>query len=184
MNDQLNAPEGNTPYQRYSLPKWGLASVAVVLVIAGFQIVSILPIKFWTSNILHLLIAFGFTFTGSLFAHESLHYLTNSILGYEPVYLWPNKVYVPNVPISRQDIVLILLAPQLLSILYIALLLADLTPGLEIMFEVALIYNIAGGYSDLTWILRRLTWPRGTRVIVTKDQDTYVSFPEDYSQSQ
>ena len=174
----IDPPDGNTAYRQYALPGWALVSAVVVLFTLAMGFLLAISVDFPLGSPIKFIVVFGFGLTTSLFAHESLDYLTNSKLGYDPVYLWPNHVYVPNAPIETRDIILILLAPQLLSVIYAFLLLSGIDSWLQLMVSLSLIFNLTGGCSDVTWVLRRLTWPKGTKVIVTENQETYVSFPK------
>ncbi len=132
-----------------------------------------------TVGLTEFLIAFCVSFFASLFVHESIHYVTNSLLGYDPVYIWPNKVIAPNVHVNLRHIIPILFAPQLLSLVYVGILLIGVGPVLTVIATVGFAFNLIGGRSDMVWIALRLTWPKGTRVVVNKELTTYVAFPKE-----
>ncbi len=152
--------------------------MAVLLTIAGVVIFSADVILIPQSSV-KLVVGAGIAITASLFIHESLHYLASSALGYDPVYIWPNGVYVPEVSLDLWEISITLLAPQLLSVVYTGLLITGAVNDLAIVIGWGLVINLGGGASDMAWIVRRLTWPAGTKVIVGDDEENYVAFSKD-----
>lgn len=176
-----SSPDGYTSFEQYSFPKWVLpSSMTGLLAIAGALIFSEAVTLFPKSNI-EFVVSVGIGVTASLFIHESLHYLVGSVLGYDPIYLWPNAVYVPDENLNLLESSVMLLAPQLLSVLYAGLLVHGLNPGLELVVGWGLVLNLGGAASDVSWVLRRITWPTGTRVVVGDDHQNYVAFPKDSS---
>jgi len=173
------SPDGHTQYKHYSPSRWMLLpTMAVLLTIAGVVIFSEDIVLFPQSNV-KLIVSVGIAIMASLYIHESLHYLANSALGYDPVYKWPNAVYVPRESLDLWEITIVLLAPQLLSVIYTVLLITGAVNGLEIVIAWGLVLNLGGAASDVFWVVRRLTWPSGTRVVVGDDIENYVAFPED-----
>ncbi|GAB3310943.1 DUF3267 domain-containing protein [Haloplanus salinarum] len=152
--------------------------MAILLTIAGVVIFSENVILFPQNNV-KLVVGVGVAITASLYIHESLHYIANSVLGYDPVYKWPNCVYVPEVPLDLWESIIVLLAPQVLSVVYALLLLTGSVNELAIVLGWGLVLNLGGAASDVSWVVRRLTWPAGTKVVVGDDRKNYVAFPED-----
>ena len=117
-----------------------------------------------------------------LYIHESLHYVAGLQLGYKPTFLWPNGVYISGQKsLEVLESIILLLAPQLLSIGSAVILLTELTPNYEVIIGWMLILNLGGGANDIMWIFRRLMWPSDTKVIVGEDHENYVAFSEDPS---
>jgi len=173
------SPDGYTQYKHYSPPRWiSIPSMAVLLSIAGVVIFSEDVVLFPQSNV-KLLVGVGIAIMASLYIHESLHYLANSALGYDPVYKWPNAVYVPKESLDLWEITIVLLAPQLLSVIYTVLLITGTVSDLEIVIAWGLVLNLGGASSDVFWVVRRLTWPSETKVVVGDDIENYVAFPEE-----
>lgn len=174
-----DSPRGYTPYEQYSFQWWVLPSAIVALLAMASVIIFSEGIVLFSDSHKELLVGAGVAILASLYAHESLHYLASSVLGYDPVFLWPNAVYVPEETLNLREISTMLLAPQLLSIIYVYLLLIGLGPSLELVIGWGLVLNLGGAASDVAWIFRRVTWPEGTKVVVGDDQENYVAFPKD-----
>lgn len=173
-----DSPDGFTPYEQYSFPKWVIGiTIGLLLGIAAVVIFS-KDVMLYPESSLKLVVAAGLAITASLFIHESLHYVANSALGYDPVYVWPNMVCVPRKHLEFWESAVALLAPQLLTAVYIALLVTEAVPGFEIILGWGLVMNLGGASADLAWVVRRATWPDGTRVIVGDDHENYVAFPK------
>jgi len=173
------SPDGYTPFEQYSLSWWALfPTIAILLTVAGVVIWSEGVVLYTQSNV-KLIVGVGIAIMASLYIHESLHYLANSVLGYDPVFLWPNAVYVPEISLNLREITIVLLAPQILSIVYAVLLITGAVNDLAIIIGWGLIFNLGGGAADVFWIVRRLTWPAGTKVVVGDDKENYVAFPKD-----
>ncbi len=172
------SPEGYTTYEEYSFPDWArFLSMAILVGFAALFII-VNNITIYPKSSAELIVASGLAIAGTLFIHESLHYLANTALGYEPIYLWPNAVYVPEEFLSVKQITVVLLAPQLLTIIYVVLLLSGTVEIYETIIGWGLMMNLGGASSDVAWVIRRVTWPDGTRVVVGEDHMNYVSFPE------
>ena len=170
-------PDGNAAFEKYELPTWTIAVAGTVLLALTLAICYCLQVSLGRRNI-HFLLAVSFGLVSSLFVHESLHYIVADKLGYDPVYLWPNHVYVPDTHIELRHFLYFALAPQLLSIIFVGLLLLNLDPSYRLIIAIGLVSNLPGGCQDIVWALRRLTWPDGTKVVVSGDEkETYVSFP-------
>ena len=173
------SPDGYTSYKKYSTPRLVLfLIIAILLTVAGVVIFSE-DVVLYPQNNIKLIVGAGIGIAASLYIHESLHYLANSALGYDPVFEWPNAVYVPTVSLNLWEITIVLLAPQLLSVIYTVLLITGAVNDLAIVFGWGLILNLGGAASDVFWIVRRLTWPAGTKVVVGDDKENYVAFPKD-----
>ncbi len=177
---------GFTSYQKYEYPKWTLRLITLVL--AGIAVLIVLDqsATIYTSKLWEFLFAVVISVIASLYIHESLHYIANMLLGYDPVFKWPNIVYVPDVPLPFREATVVLLAPQILSFVYILLLVTGVVSKFETFVVWGLILNLVGGSKDLFWVFRRATWPSGTKVVVSKDGPNsepadYVSFPESES---
>jgi hypothetical protein len=171
-------PAGYSSFEQYSLPRWILTGAMIFLIlIAAVPIFTEGIVLFPESNI-ELVVGVGIAISSSLFLHESLHYLANSKLGYDPVYLWPNKVYVPKENLELWESTMVLLAPQMLSVLYVAFLFMGSSPALELVVGWGLVLNLGGAASDVSWVIRRITWPEGTMVVVGDDHENYASFPK------
>lgn len=173
------SPEGYTPYKQYSISRGvQFLSMAVLLSIAGIIIVSE-RIVIFPEGSLELFVGAGISISATLYSHESLHYLACSKLGYEPVYLWPNRVFVPGETLDLRESTIMLLAPQLLSVTYAGLVIIGLSSQLELVVGWGLVMNLGGAAADVSWVVRRITWPSRTKVIVGDDHENYVAFPKD-----
>jgi len=124
------------------------------------------------------LIAAGFGLTTNLFLHETLHYITESWLGYDPIFELPNRVWTPDEALSVKDGVISLIAPQILTPAYIGLVFLTHSNVIEFMVVIALIFNVSGGFRDFAWIIRRLLWPDGHLVLVDSEGKEFVTFPK------
>lgn len=171
-------PKENGPFEKYDGPSWTIGVVGFVLLALTLGFCYYVEIRLGREN-LEFVLAFVFALLGSMFIHESLHYVTAAKLGYDPVYVWPNHVYVPDTHVERWDFLLFALAPQILSIAYVVLLFVDLGPSYRLMIGIGLLLNLPGACQDFVWGYRRLKWSEETKVIVSReDQQTYVSFPD------
>lgn len=173
----LTSPDGYSRYEHYPLPIWGLLGSTFVLAIVGVSWILAYSVQMVPSSRVDFVVGVALAMSASLFLHESLHFLANMALGYNPVYEWPNKVYVPKKNLKLWESAVVLLAPQLLSILYAGLIVWELGPLLQMVIGWGLIFNLPGGASDVAWVIRRATWPRQTRVVVGDDLKEYVAFP-------
>lgn len=172
------SPDGFTPYEQYSFPKWVIGATGSLLLGIAAVIIFSEGILLYPENNVKLVVAFGLAVTASLFIHESLHYVANAALGYDPVYVWPNMVYVPHKYLGFWEAAIALLAPQLLTAVYIVLLVTGAGTSFEIIIGWGLVLNLGGAAADVAWVFRRATWPDGTRVIVGDDHENYVAFPK------
>ena len=173
-----DSPQGYTDYQAYDLPSWWLAVAGVVLVGVAVGGILLFDVDLWTGSVVDLGVGVGLGLSATLFLHESLHYLAGQWVGYDPTYDWPNTVYVTGETIGVREISVMLLAPQLLSVVYAGVLWVGAAPGIEVVVGSGFILAVTGGFSDIPWTVRRWTWPTGTRVIVTDSGEEYVAFPE------
>lgn len=176
----LKAPEGNTPFEEYRISTVKSVVTGIVLIAIAFAVFYVIPVEPPPDNFLVALAAFGLGETADTFAHESLHYLVLSKLGYDPIYDWPTRVYVPGEHIKTQDMVSALLAPQLLSVLYVVLLIFTSNSVIHLMAGIGLVFNLFGGRGDILWSIKRIRWPEGTRVVLDEEQQTYVSHPSEW----
>jgi len=174
-----NSPDGYLDYTEYSFPRWSRVSARVALLALAVGIIYSGSIILTPDDPNLYILGFGIGAGVSLFIHVVLHYVTAAAFGYDPAYVWPNRVYVPGESLPVKHIIPVLLAPQLLSIVYLSLLLSGMSLTLEVIIGWGLLLNIQGAWSDVLWSIRRLTWPTGTRVVVEEDQSTYVAFPEE-----
>lgn len=174
-----NSPEGFTPYEQYSFPKWLIVGTLGPLLGIAIVVIFSKEIMLYPKSSVKLIVATGFAIAASLFIHESLHYVANSALGYNPVYVWPNMVCVPGENLDFWEATVALLAPQILTVLYVVLLLTKAVNSFKIIIGWGLILNLGGAASDVAWVLRRATWPDGTKVVVGDDHENYVAFPKD-----
>lgn len=173
------SPPGYTDYQKYDLSRWSLAVAGIILVGVAFGIISLLDVQVNRGSLVDLVVGAWLGLSATLFLHESLHYLAGQWVGYDPTYDWPNTVYVTGETIGVREISVMLLAPQLLSVVYAGVLWVGAAPGIELVVGWGFILAVAGGMSDIPWTVRRWTWPTGTRVIVTDSREEYVAFPKD-----
>ena len=173
-----DTPAGFTDYEPYSLPDPFWVPILVLLAVFGAVFLQLADFAIYSSDLVVFLSALSIGMSAQLFAHESLHYLVSVAWGYDPEYVWPNKVYVPNECLTKLESVSALLAPQVLTALLLIPLLYGVGGGLEIALAWAFILNWVGGSRDIAWVFRRLTWPNETRVVVDDTLRTYVAFPE------
>ncbi|QZX99802.1 hypothetical protein [Halobaculum rubrum] len=174
----VDSPNGYTEYKKYNLPKWATFVARLVLLAVAVGLVFSESIILIPNDLKLYVLSFGIGLVSFIFIHESLHYVTASALGYDPVYVWPTMVYVPEESLPVKHILPMLLAPQLLSLASLLLLLSGVNLTLELILGWGLFQNIIGSYSDVLSSIRRLTWPTGTRVIVSEDYSTHVAFPK------
>lgn len=177
----IESPSGYTPYQKSNFPPKSIiylahATAAILSIIAIFVYRPDPPIAFFTAAI--------FGISTNLFLHESIHYVTQSWLGYDPVFELPNRVWTPNEAFSTNDGVLSLMTPQLLTLIYIPLLFLTEIAVIDFMVVIALIFNITGGFRDLSWAVRRLLWPKGHLVLVDSEGEEFVTFPNERTGSE
>lgn len=170
------SPDGYTPYRESTFPPNSIEylahGAAVPLTIAtvfwyGFDA----PIALFTAAI--------FGIIANLFLHESIHYVTQSRLGYDPVFEFPNRVWSPNEAFTTREDVISLLSPQILTVIYIALLPLSESTVIDFMLVIAAIANLLGGLRDIAWAMRRVLWPEGHLVFVDSDGKTFVAFASD-----
>jgi hypothetical protein len=179
MEKPPESPGGYTEPQEYELKTWVKGIVAIVLAILCHVIVeSLNGLHLISDEPLSLITAVLVGITASLYLHESTHYVVDYYFNYEPNFLWPNKVECGVYIIRTKPIVASLLAPQLLSIPYAALIYIGVTPTLELVLVSGLCFNLIGGYDDIPWAIRRLTWPKRT-ITINENSKDYVSFPKE-----
>jgi cytochrome c oxidase subunit IV len=112
------------------------------------------------------------------FFHESLHYYALEFCGLNAVYANPKGVLAPQQQLQTRDAVVSLLAPQLLSIIYLTVLLLVSNSVVLVFVSWALLLNIVGGTDDFIWSVRRFQWPSGTIMLSTLEPADYVAFPK------
>lgn len=175
MSEVPESPDGYGPYRRSNFPPAiiGYLSHAITAV---FTIIAV--VYFQPDKVIESMTAVGFGIGANLYFHESIHYIVQSRLGYEPKFEFPNKVWVPNVALGVNDGLISLLSPQVLSLVYLGILLISDVFFIDFMIVLALIFNLAGGIQDITWAIRRLIWPSGNLVFVDLDGNEYVAFPK------
>ncbi|MFB6185265.1 MAG: hypothetical protein ABEI86_00150, partial [Halobacteriaceae archaeon] len=141
-------------------------------------LLSISAIIFYQADSADFLIALIFGVVSNLYLHESIHYIVQSRLGYEPVFEWPNRVWVPDVALSVKEGVISLLSPQILTLIYVGMLPLSQIQVVDFMIVIALIFNLTGGFRDIAWAIRRLLWPEGHLVLVDSEGREFISFPK------
>lgn len=169
------SPEGYSAYERVDFPpdiiRYGANFLALILIIlAIFIYYPISPAAYVAVTI--------FGLSTAIFLHEGFHYLTHSWMGYEPIFEFPSKVYTPNEPFDVQEGIISLLAPQILTLLYLVFLQFQLPNQIEFMIILSLIINTVGGLRDVAWTLKRVSWPSGHIVLVDSEGKEYVAFIE------
>lgn len=87
----------------------------------------------------------------------------------------------PKVSLDLWKITTALSAPQVLSVVYVVRLITGVVDELAIVIGWGLVFDPGGAAADVAWIVRRLTWPAGTKVVVGDDEGNYVAFPKDSS---
>jgi hypothetical protein len=178
-----NSPEGYTPYEQYSLPRFA-QWIFLGLIGSMFLLLTLeYGLQFGHPDYRLLIVGIGIGLAGTLFLHESLHFIADRALGYNPVYIWPSSVYIPDEDVETWESIVGLLAPQLLTIIYIPLLLTGDLGDMEHLLVWGLLMHSLGSYSDLLWIFRLLLWPDDTMVTVGEDLENYVAFPTDEGES-
>ncbi|MDR5657696.1 metalloprotease family protein [Halodesulfurarchaeum sp. HSR-GB] len=173
------SPDGYTPYKKYSPHRLVLLLIIAILLTVAGLVIFLEDVVLYPQNNVKLIVGAGIAIVATIYVHESLHYLANSAIGYDPVFVWPNAVYVPEVSLDLWEITVVLLAPQFLSVTYTVLLITGAVNDLAIVVGWGLILNLGGAASDVFWIVRRLTWPAETKVVVGDDKKNYVAFPKD-----
>jgi len=179
MENVPEPPDGYKEPQRYELENWKIAIVAVVNLSIFFVIFKSLNARFLLPNEpVSNLTALGFAVAATLYLHESMHYVVADFFGYEPKFVWPNRVDFGVEILRTRPTVASLLAPQLLSVLYVELIYVGVAPVLEIILVISLLLNLFAGAADVCWAIRRLSWPRGT-VFINDGDEGYVAFLKD-----
>lgn len=69
----------------------GLLESTLILTFLGGWILAY-SVQIFPSRRVDYVFGVALAMSASLFLHESLHYLANMALGYNPVYKWPHKV--------------------------------------------------------------------------------------------
>lgn len=168
------SPEGYLPYEKPDFPPRHTAHLANGIVAVSVTI----SIWLYQADSVAFMIGLVFGAISNLHLHESMHYVALSKLGYIPTYEWPNHVWVPDAGLSTKEGVISLAAPQILTVIYLVLLLLSQIKIVDFMIIVALIFNLGGGLRDIMWTVRRLTWPEGHLVMVSSEGREFVCFPE------
>lgn len=169
------SPHGYQPYRESDFPPKiiGYISHALAAILTIFAIIFYQP-----DSGIEYLSAVVFGIGANIYFHESIHFITQSGLGFDPVFEFPNKVWTPNEAMGVKDAVLSLLSPQILTFAYLVLLPLINIEVIEFMIAIALIFNLTGGIQDISWAIRRLLWPSGNLVFVDSEGREYFSFPE------
>jgi len=189
VDSSPDPPDGYTEPEEYELllekSKPILNFMIVVLCVTYIIMARYLGVRFFPeiqvsslSDFFSILIALLVSISGALYLHESAHYIMTDYVGYEPEFVWPNQVRYGVDILHTKPTVSCLLAPQLLSPIYIVSIYVGVSPGLEAIVNVALLVNLIGGTLDVAWAIRRLTWPNGT-VFINGENKGYVSYPKD-----
>lgn len=172
------SPDNYSEFKPYSLPRTAEFLSGITLLFVGTT--SVLWMEFtllYNDPVVYsAAILIGMTVT--LYAHESLHYIAFLAHGFRPEFVWPNAVYAPDQAIGNWASISILVAPQILSVLFLGLLLWGVDTELEIVASAGFLLSLVGGATDIPWAVRRLTWPSGALVIVTDEKETFLAFPE------
>lgn len=164
---------------KYELESWKIGIAAVVSLLLIFAIGESLSVRYLLPNDpISNIAALIFGVAASLYLHESVHYIVTDFLDYEPEFVWPNRVKFGVDILATKPTVASLLAPQILSILYIAFIYIGVAPALEVILSFSLLLNLFAGAKDVSWAIRRLTWPRGT-IFMIDDDEGYVAFEKD-----
>lgn len=177
----IESPRGYTSYRKPDFPPKFIiylahGAAAILLLIA--------IILYRPDRIIAFVTALIFGFSANLFLHESIHYVTQSLLGYDPVFEWPNRVWTPNEAFSTKEGIISLLTPQLLTLIYIPLFFLSEVIVIDFMIVIALIFNITGSFHDFSWAVRRLLWPKGHFVLVDSEGVEFVTFPNERTGSE
>ncbi|WP_225334594.1 hypothetical protein [Halomicrobium urmianum] len=166
------APESHQPYRKSDFPPQFIDVLA-----NGVMAMSMITvITFYQPDIVDFLAASLFGAGANLYFHESIHYIALSRLGYDPIFDWPNSVWAPNVALSVKEGIIHLISPQILTVIYIGILFLTNTDEIAFMVIVAIVLNLAGGFRDVAWAIRRLLWPKGHLVLVDSKGNESVSF--------
>jgi hypothetical protein len=176
--DVPDPPDGYEQPQIYHLPTWAMVVTGIGLAVLVLAITISLNVQYKIpSSQLSFITAFAFASAGSLYLHESVHYIVADYVGYEPIFVWPNRVDFGIDILQTKETVMSLLAPQLLSIIYLTLIYIGVVSTLEVILFWAFVLNFLAGVYDIAWAIRRLTWPKGTIVILCEGEN-HVAFPE------
>ncbi len=176
MMEAPESPDGYTEPKEYEMPNWAMLITTIGLCILFLAVTHFLEVQYRISQpLIAQIVLFIFIITGSLYLHESAHYVVLDYIGYEPSFVWPNRVDFGKEILQTKETVVSLLAPQLLSIFYLALLYIGTSPVVDFMLFWAFGLNLVPSRYDICWAIRRLTWPKGTIVILTESQN-YVAF--------
>lgn len=179
MEDFLESPEGYEPPEKYEISKQAMVITGVGLTVLIFAITRSLQVQYSIPDRpVSFLVALIFAFAGSGFLHESAHFVMADYLDCEPNFVWPNLVEFGIETLPTKEAVASLLAPQLLSVGYVALIIAGVIPSLEVVLVYALVLNVLPAAYDVSWAIRRLTWPRGT-IVLLHSGENYVAFPKE-----
>jgi hypothetical protein len=189
MGPVRKSPEGNQEPVYYELPRWAWFSTFfiqfIVFIILFWVLGSKIPSEpmkllaiIRSVESMEVLVVGAFGVSGSIFLHESAHYLTAKGFGHNPDYIWPTSVKFGSDLLRTRETVVPLLAPQILSILYLLPLYYGVSHNLELILWIGFAINFLDGSKDVAWSVRRLTWPRGTVVILGENGENFVSFPE------
>lgn len=169
------SPEGYKPYKRPNFPPKLLDPLAKGLA-ALFVLVSVM--YYQPDSLVAFIVGLLFGVSANLYIHESIHFISLRKLGYDPEFYWPNHVWAPNAALSVRESVITLITPQLLTVVYIALIALSEVTAIDFMLVIALIFNLAGGLRDVAWATRRLLWPKGHLVLVDLEGREWVTFPK------
>jgi hypothetical protein len=177
MESPPELPAGYEEPEEYQLPTWPQLVAVVILAILFLLLLIVLDVHYVVPDQpLASMTALIFGVAGAVYLHESAHYLTTYYLNYKPEFVWPNRVNFGVNLLRTKPTVLALLAPQVLSVLYVILLVVGVPPSLEALLIYALAVNLFAGELDIVWAVRRLTWPNGT-IVIPDGEDIYVAFP-------
>lgn len=171
----IESPNGYGPYQNVEFPP----RVVIYLAHGSAALLTIIGIILFQANSpVPYVIAAVFGLTTNLFLHESLHYLAQSWLGYNPTFELPNKVWTPNEALTVKEGVISLIVPQMLTPIYISLILMTNSDVIGFMVYIAIVFNLSGGLRDIAWVIRRFLWPEGHLVLVDSEGNEFVAYPD------
>lgn len=179
MENPPDAPDGYKQPQPYELRKWQLVLTGVILAVLFLALTESIGVQYRipddpVSNIAVLI----FASAGTVYIHESTHYVVVDFLDWEPEFVWPFRVDWGVDVLPTRPTVTALLAPQMFSVLYIGFIMIGVAPELEVLLVWALVLNLVPGAYDIVWAVRRLTWPNGT-IVILQNQNNYVAHPEE-----
>jgi hypothetical protein len=117
----------------------------------------------------------------SLYLHETAHYTTYDLLGFDPTFVWPSMVIAADQFTKMNEKVAVFLAPQLLNIAYIGTLILSSEPTIKILMAWMFILNLSGGVLDILWSVYWVRWPDETIAVTTSEGVGYVAFPKSTS---